>query len=273
MISKNQLEIFYTKIHPTDDIYDWLKIDQYREISFQLNNEIYSRYNTFNNKEEFKKKIIKELPLKIDIGAIYEKIPESNKENIPLKKELVFDIDVTDYNRTCCNSKILCERYFLIIKSAIHILNYSLKEEFGFKKLKFIFSGGRGVHCWVSDKIAMNLNNLERSSIVNFYNEVNNNSKFPNEYKNILINYLDYFDNKPSDNILFDSLFLKLDQNVTKDIKHLLKAPFCIHPNTHNLCVPIDPNNLNISLRSIPNILDVLDDFSIINPYVDLFRK
>ncbi|KAG0416826.1 DNA primase small subunit, partial [Dictyocoela roeselum] len=241
-LEKNQLFNFYNKIYPVQEISDWLHLNCFREISFTLQNDIYLRYNTFSSASELKGRLVTDMPIKIDIGAIYAKPPtKANPENIPLKKELVFDIDLTDYPRACCDGKNMCEKCFFIIKAAVHLLDYSLRDEFGFSKIKFVFSGGRGVHCWVSDCIAMDLNNLQRISIIGYYSEVLKAKKFSNEYKNILYNYCDYFAKKPSDLTLFENLFPRLDENVTKDIKHLLKAPFCVHPATQNICVPIDP--------------------------------
>jgi len=39
-------------------------------------------------------------------------------------------------------------------------------DDFGFKNLLWVYSGRRGVHCWVGDERARQLNNEQRKAIV-----------------------------------------------------------------------------------------------------------
>ena len=63
----------------------------------------YKRYNSFNSVQEFKAQIEKANPDRFEIGAIYNKPPRERdtllkSELKALEKELVFDIDMDDYD-------------------------------------------------------------------------------------------------------------------------------------------------------------------------------
>ncbi|EPR79698.1 DNA primase small subunit [Spraguea lophii 42_110] len=254
------LPFYYSQIYPFNKIYKWLNTNENREFSFTLQNNIYCRYLSFKDTDSFKEKVIKENPIKIDIGAEYYTIPHKNITN-PKKKELTFDVDLTDYERTCCTDKLMCNECFIFVKIAINLLEYSLKEEFGFKDIKFIFSGGRGVHCWVSDKTALYLDDIERRSILNFLKPKDK----PLEYQRIIENLVyDYHDKD------FNNYFIKLDAEITSSKKHLLKSPFCVHPRSKKICVPLQ-NYKDLMLEDIPDIHEIYKDNTAIIPFLNNF--
>uniref|UniRef100_A0A674BM83 DNA primase n=1 Tax=Salmo trutta TaxID=8032 RepID=A0A674BM83_SALTR len=94
-------------------------------------------------------------PYKIDIGAVYSHRP--NQHNTvksgsfqALEKELVFDIDMTDYDdvRSCW---ITCTWITCWTLMTIAIC------DFGFLHRLWMYSGRRGVHCWVCDEAYLSL--------------------------------------------------------------------------------------------------------------------
>lgn len=124
-----------------------------------------------------RRSIIERCPTKIDIGAVYNIEPkDSRKLKLlslqPIERELVFDIDMTDYDdvRLCCKGADICDRCWPFMIVAARILEAILREDFGFKNILWVYSGRRGIHCWVVDERARCLKSDARDAIANFIN-------------------------------------------------------------------------------------------------------
>ncbi|MEN2498956.1 MAG: hypothetical protein MHMPM18_003206 [Marteilia pararefringens] len=277
------------------------------------------------------------------------------------RKEFVLDVDLTDYDsiRRCCSGADVCVKCWVFAEIAIEYLSRVMREEFGFEKFIWVFSGRRGIHCWVSDRCALDMDNEKRSVLVDYLNifdsdgnidyfsQNNQNSvgnatknaydtskllhptheKFvkiakrrfldsilphqilandvgtehflskipcqelrnrisekirtynlyeedPTEEKailrahsfwndleqNILPSYFKCQKSRPCSTAILKELILyfsypRLDINVSKALNHLLKLPFCVHPSTGSICIPINHNNLEtFSLIDVPNL-------------------
>lgn len=377
-VNEKQLGEYYDKLFPYEDYYNWFgKSDsdyfEKREFSFTLKGDIYIRFLSFRNSKELKDAMVKKKPIKIDIGAVYNTSAKNRGVNtyIPIQKELVFDIDMTDYDdvRTCCSEANICEKCWKYMEVAYKILNSALEFDFGFEQIMWVFSGRRGIHCWVGDERARNLNNQGRSAIANYlkWKTINKNTgltflmkepfhpslnralsiiescfenyilsescqdifvkdknnKIRDLLKIILQSYLGIFKEwseieSEVNKIIFNSkktsleiwkdlnkklsqydknekieskiklaikefkmalLYPRLDINVSKHINHLLKSPFCVHPKTGLISVPLDENKItNFSLSDIPSLGESLSDLSNnkkgkYDEYMEIFKK
>ncbi|XP_010533590.1 PREDICTED: DNA primase small subunit isoform X2 [Tarenaya hassleriana] len=343
------LRIYYGNLFPYNDIFRWLSYgndgkhpgcDEFyfgrREFSFTLENDVYVRYMSFKNASAMEESIKGKCPFKIDIGAVYNVDPYKRRayaesgDNVftPVERELVFDIDITDYDdvRYCCSGADVCHSCWPLMTVAIKVIDTALREDFGFKHILWVFSGRRGVHCWVCDAKARRLTNEQRAAIAEYFHVYKGNE---NKARKVALmghalhpflarSYVDFLKNffedkllatqkifsskekyekvlemipdedikselrekwenaaRPSlseeaisitrweqlknvllskkqkaqslrmciEEIVFTFAYPRIDLEVSKQMNHLLKAPFCVHPKTGLVCVPIDPNN------------------------------
>src|SRR6266404_665137 len=197
---------FYRRLYPFKSIFKWLnhehvpsRLFTHREIAFTLQNEVYLRYNSFTTADEFKKQTCTLNPTRFEIGPVYtapvrvslscriyfrpydtsinncHSKPRDRKTIrpgafAPAQRELVFDIDMTDYDsvRTCCSGADICKRCWGFIGCAVRVLDTSVRQHFGYEHLLWVYSGRRGIHLWVSDREAMVLTDDQRRSLVDF---------------------------------------------------------------------------------------------------------
>ncbi|EGW31160.1 uncharacterized protein SPAPADRAFT_63074 [Spathaspora passalidarum NRRL Y-27907] len=180
--SETDMIFYYQRLLPFRQIFQWLNHSPKpttdftkREFAYEYRNGAYQRYNSFGTLDEFKNSVVRANPTRFEIGAIYSIDPKERK-NVPKSamkprgKELVFDIDLTDYDdiRTCCSGTDICTKCWKFIQVGSKIIESALREDFGFSNLIWVFSGRRGAHCWVSDARARNLDETMRKAIIDY---------------------------------------------------------------------------------------------------------
>ncbi|ETW00931.1 hypothetical protein H310_06586 [Aphanomyces invadans] len=188
--SPELLALYYDRLFPYEEMVQWLGYDasvakdnstpntllSRREFSFTLENDQYIRYKAFHNADEMKTEMKRLMPHKIDIGAVFSVSPmdkgkvDSSKFT-PVERELVFDVDLTDYDdtRTCCQSAAICHKCWQLMVAAVKVMDRGLREDFGFQHILWVYSGRRGIHCWVSDTTSRLLTNEARTAVVQYF--------------------------------------------------------------------------------------------------------
>ena len=195
---------FYQRLFPFKPLFQWLNHSfkpsndtAHREIAFTLQNDAYMRYQSYPTAEAYatlslgfaktlanapasgirlRKDVLRLNPSRFEIGPVYTTNPRDRKTLRkasvfrPLSKELVFDIDLTDYDevRTCCDKANICHKCWRFVVMAIKVVDAALREDFGFEHILWVYSGRRGAHAWISDKKARDMPDDRRRAVAGY---------------------------------------------------------------------------------------------------------
>ena len=175
---------FYSRLFPFRQLFYWLNHSPKpgpdfanREFAVTLQNDAYLRYQSYTTADLLRKDILRLNPSRFEIGPVYTCNPRDKKTLRkssmfkPLSKELVFDIDLTDYDdiRSCCTKANICNKCWTFATMTIKVLDVALREDFGFEHIMWVYSGRRGVHAWISDKEARELDDDKRKAIIGYF--------------------------------------------------------------------------------------------------------
>ena len=245
----------------------------------------------------------------------------------PVEKELVIDIDLTDYDdvRTCCSEANICIKCWQFVTVAVKVIDRALAEDFGFEHRLWVYSGRRGIHCWICDEKARKLGPQARKAVISYLEVIKGGSEkkkkvnlsgahpfitssykvleqlfvkniiigqdmmseanvdrilsiLPEKIKNACKKDLEgrkkrlspeqkwteisgFMDGHLKRDVIFQFMYPRLDVNVSIGLNHLLKSPFCVHPKTGRVCVPIDPSKIDdFDPFEVPRVQDLLQD-------------
>ncbi|GKY98667.1 hypothetical protein MPSEU_000823000 [Mayamaea pseudoterrestris] len=185
LYSPELLQVYYSRLFPFDLLHTWLSYNSKdlfmrREFSMTIEpkagEEVYMRYQSFSTQEALANMVLQRRPTKMDIGGIYTHPPKDKNTLqksvfLPVQRELVFDIDLTDYDaiRKCgCTGASICKTCWTFMSMAVEVLDASLKQDFAFKHVAWFYSGRRGVHAWVCDETARELTDDGRSAVAHY---------------------------------------------------------------------------------------------------------
>lgn len=195
--------------------------------------------------------------------------PLMNGDKRLTKRELIFDLDVTDKEQYCACScaltKSACEKCWLFIRLSMHCINYFLENSLCVPRasIHWFFSGNRGVHCFVSDPRFAYSDPDMRTQICNYLTY--DATKPLTSEQLLLAPVIDrFFADKiqpthgskwPSLDIadraqIMEMCWPKIDRQVTASHVHLLRCPFTIHRKTKR----------HSQLITAPNLLDYVPD-------------
>jgi DNA primase small subunit len=186
------LKQYYQRLCPFRQLFQWLNHSatpqpdfQNREFSFWLPDNRVIRYLSFPSADLLRKQCVQMAPERFEIGPQYSINPRDRKTLKkasafrPVMKELVFDIDMTDYDpiRTCCSGAKICSKCWQFIVMAIKVVDTALREDFGFQHIMWVYSGRRGAHAWVSDKRAREMDDTKRRAVANYLEVLKGNEQ------------------------------------------------------------------------------------------------
>jgi len=188
---------YYRSKFPMNKFLEFIGLSNFsfREIGFVVSDERFIRNISFPTSAHLRDFMAKNAVRHAYVGAVYDKPPSKKNPIQKIKwkyREFIFDIDIDEYDlvRTCgCRGDQYCLDCWSLVQDAVKFLDETMKEDFGFEKIIWIFSGRRGVHGWVLDHEAKFLDQKQRVAILDYLTMIKDEKRtqslddIPNEAK------------------------------------------------------------------------------------------
>lgn len=152
-----------------------------RELCVETSDGFYLRWKSVATHEQMRSLITSNRTAKFHTGAVFNKPPSTKKKIaasgedadsalVPEQRELVFDIDATDYAMLDVDKASVesCDRAWPVIAFGFRVVNHLMAKNFGFEHCLFVYSGMKGAHMSYCDKRACALEDEARAAIVKF---------------------------------------------------------------------------------------------------------
>jgi DNA primase small subunit len=172
---------YYNEHYPWEALVAFLtrKGDELCKREFAVEGDYYKRYVVAKDADELKSEVLKVRGLRsFHIGPVYnERVARgsAHAHSRPVRRELVFDLDLTDYDFLSLETPeggvdaVACDKAWCVCAVGIFVLQWLLTNAFGFNEFVVVYSGRRGAHLYVCDDKAMDLGDEARAAITDFF--------------------------------------------------------------------------------------------------------
>ena len=158
-----ELRRYYKDVFPAEEIADAFA-GPTTEIAYQKD-EFFTRHARCETANQLRQQLVRRVPTKVHVGATY-----STKKELQ-GAPIVFDIDLTDYTRRCCQTrKTCCPVCWPLAACALDVLGIICGHVVPGSATLDVFSGRRGVHKIVTSANVHGLSGPGREAVVEIAN-------------------------------------------------------------------------------------------------------
>lgn len=195
---------------------------------------------------------------RVSVGALYAKPMKSGSQ--VGEKELVFDMDTTDCPRNCeCRGKkTMCNTCWRFMQCAVEVMTFALETCFALKGIVWVFSGRRGVHCWVFDERVSKFSSRGRAAILAFI--CGEQLRGTKKIQDVCLHYYKLLHPGMEGTLdhVMDCMMPKVDKDVTLTPNHLTGLPLTTHGGTGKILLPFDHAAIReLTLEDFPKACDI----------------